>query len=129
MASTPGTVIRDIDNSIVQKMNESPHGRGNVYRATTSGAQTLPRYVDTIELVHATKIEITIPDLSYHSGKFYVRQMGSGTAGHTVTATIGEFQASVNVLTLNAAEEAYECMIDSMGNGSLTINTGTVGTS
>ena len=126
MAATAGTAAADIDRSEWSAAHD-PVARSNVYRATASGAQTLPRYVDTIELVHATKIEITIPDLSYHPGKIWIIQTGSGTAGHTVTATVGSFDGTNNILTFDAVKESWEGMIDTWGNGTLTLNTGTVG--
>ena len=128
MAATAGTVQVDWDRSeaSAKGKNSELAKRSNVYQATTSGAQTVDRYVDTIELVHATQIVATIPAGSYHSGLLYIKQTGSGTAGHTVTLTVGTFDGTNNIATFNAAGEAILVMLDSKGNGTMVINTGSV---
>jgi hypothetical protein len=124
MAATAGTAVANIDRSIWEKAKESPDWE--TYRAIASGAQIVPQFVKHIDLVHATKIEATIPDAAFHTGLLMIEQIGSGTAAHTVTLTVGTFDGTNNIATFNAVNESIFVYIDSLGNGTMLVNTGSV---
>jgi len=86
--------------------------------------------VNSIELNHASvAIEVTIATLVAHEGILHIKNTGTGTESHTVTATVGTFDGSNNVVTLNAHDECIVLWIDSAGNGTILENVGTVGLS
>ena len=126
MATVPGTVVKDIDNTEARAKIDAPAQRANVQAITASGAATVDRYVDSVELFHATQITAVIPDASYHPGLFMVKQTGSGTAGHTLTLAIGSFDGTNNTATLNAVNECLLVYFDQLGNGSIVENIGSV---
>jgi len=130
MATVAGTAAANIDNSEFRgKRLDQPQKRSNVHRITVAGADVCPRYVDSIELVHATQITSVIADASYHPGLFCIKQTGSGTAGHTVTLTKGSFDGTNNTATLNAVKECLLVWFDTWGNGTIVENVGSVGLS
>ena len=76
---------------------------------------------DTTPLIAAT-----IADAKAHQGLFIVKQIDAGTAGHTLTLTSGTLNGTNNVATLNAANEALVVWFDSLGNGTIVENVGSV---
>ena len=97
-----------------------------VQELTVSGA--ISPGVESIELNHATvAVVTTIADLSNHQGLLMIKDTSAtGTAAHTVTATVGTFDGTNNVLTLNALNEAIAIYVDSAGNGTILENVGSV---
>ena len=93
---------------------------------TASGAVVAG--VKSVELNHATVVvAATIADAKAHQGLFVVKDTSaSGTAAHTLTLTIGTFNGTNNVATLNAPNEALVVWFDSSGNGTIVENVGTV---
>lgn len=84
--------------------------------------------VEAIELNHiSVVIAATIADLANHQGLFAVKNTSaSGTAAHTVTLSAGTWDGSNQVITLDAGNEAIIFYVDSVGNGSILANIGTV---
>jgi hypothetical protein len=101
-------------------------GRGNMQELTVSGAVTPG--VNAIELNHATVVvAATIADLANHQGLLVIKDTSaSGTAAHTVTAAVGTFDGTNDVVTLNAPKECIILWIDSAGNGTIVENVGGV---
>jgi len=97
-----------------------------VQELTVSGAVTAG--VNSIELNHATvAIAATIADLANHQGLLVIKDTSAtGTAAHTVTATVGTFDGTNNVVTLNTLNECIAVFVDSAGNGTIFNNTGSV---
>ncbi len=93
---------------------------------TVSGAVTPG--VNAIELNHATVVvAATIADLANHQGLLVIKDTSaSGTAAHTVTAAVGTFDGTNDVVTLNAPKECIVLWIDSAGNGTIVENVGGV---
>jgi len=84
--------------------------------------------VQSVELNHvSTAIAATIADAADHAGLFVVKDTSaSGTAPHTLTLTAGTFDGVNNVATLNAPKEALIVYFDSVGNGTILANVGSV---
>ena len=84
--------------------------------------------VSSVELNHATVIvAATIADSKAHQGLFVVKDTSaSGTAAHTLTLTVGTFNGTNNVATLDAPDEALVVWFDSAGDGTVVENVGTV---
>lgn len=101
-------------------------GRGNTQELTVSGAVTPG--VNAVELNHATVVvAATIADLANHQGLLVIKDTSaSGTAAHTVTAAVGTFDGTNDVVTLNAPKECIILWIDSAGNGTIVENVGGV---
>ena len=72
-------------------------------------------------------IAATIADSKAHQGLFVVKDTSaSGTAAHTLTLTVGTFDGTNSVATLNASNEALVVWFDSAGNGTIVENVGAV---
>ncbi len=101
-------------------------GRGNMQELTVSGAVTPG--VNAVELNHATVVvAATIADLANHQGLLVIKDTSaSGTAAHTVTAAVGTFDGTNDVVTLDAPKECIILWIDSAGNGTIIENVGGV---
>lgn len=84
--------------------------------------------VESIELNHtSTIIASTIATTLDHQGLFVVKNTSaSGTAAHTLTLTVGTFNGTNNVATLDAPNEAVVVWFDSAGDGTVVENVGTV---
>lgn len=94
---------------------------------TATGAVTAG--VSCVTLNHATvAAECTIADAANHPGFFaVVNTSASGTAAHKLTLTAGTFDGTNNEATLNAPAESLLVFFDGSGNGTIVINTGSVG--
>ena len=118
----------DIANVVVRVdgIEQTEAGGINAEEHTASGAVTAG--VNSIELNHATvAVEATIATLVAHEGVLHIKNTSaSGTAAHTVTATVGTFDGSNNVVTLNAPAECIVLYIDSNGAGTILENVGAV---
>jgi hypothetical protein len=84
--------------------------------------------IQSVELNHATVlVAAVIADASDHQGLLIVKNTSSGgTVAHTLTLTVGTFNGTNNVATLNAPNEALVVFIDSAGNGTIVENVGAV---
>ena len=84
--------------------------------------------VQSVELNHAsTIVAATIADAKAHQGLFaVVDTSASGTAAHTLTLTVGTFNGTNNVATMNAPKEALIVWFDSAGAGTIVENVGSV---
>jgi hypothetical protein len=131
-----GDIVHHIDSTNV-KINTlivsvvTTDGAATLATATSqellaSGAVTPG--VSSIELNHATVIiAATISTSLDHQGLFVVKDTSaSGTAAHTLTLTVGTFNGTNNVATLNAPDEALVVWFDSAGDGTIVENVGTV---
>ncbi len=87
--------------------------------------------VNSLEVNHATVVvAATIADSKAHQGLFVVKDTSaSGTAAHTLTLTVGTFNGTNNVATMNAPLECLVVWFDSAGAGTIVENIGTVGLS
>lgn len=94
---------------------------------TATGAVTAG--VSLVTLNHATvAADCTIADAANHPGFFaVVNTSASGTAAHTLTLTAGTFDGTNNKATLNAPAESLLVFFGSDGNGTIIVNTGSVG--
>jgi hypothetical protein len=126
MAMVKGTVIKTLDYSDMGAMHSNPAQRNNVQSIDASGAAVIERGKNVILLNHATQITATIADASYNPGLVVFKQTSTGTAGHTVTLTIGNFDGTNNKITLNAIEECIAVFFDPYGNGTIIENVGSV---
>jgi hypothetical protein len=97
-----------------------------VQSLTASGAVTAG--VQSVELAHnSVVIAATIAAAAAHPGLFIVKNTSaSGTAAHTLTLSAGTFNGTNNVATLNAPNEALIVYFDSVGNGTIVENIGSV---
>ena len=101
---------------------------GGVQELLASGAVTAG--IQSVELnTSSGAIAATVATSIGHQGLFVIKQTDSGTDGHTVTLTVGTFDGSNNVATLNAQNEALLVYFDSAGDGTIIENVGTVGLS
>jgi hypothetical protein len=78
---------------------------------------------------HATVVvAATIADAKAHQGSLFVvkNTSASGTAAHTLTLTVGTFDGTNDVATLNAPNECLAVWFDSAGNGTIIENVGSV---
>ena len=101
---------------------------GGVQELTASGAVTAG--IQSIELNTASgAIAATVATSVAHQGLVVIKQTDAGTDGHTVTLTVGTFDGSNNVATLDAQNEALIVYFDSAGDGTIIENVGTVGLS
>ena len=84
--------------------------------------------VKSLEVNHATvAVLAAIADAKAHQGLFMVVDTSaSGTAAHVVTLTVGTFDGTNNVVTLNAPAEAIIVWFDSAGAGTIVENVGSV---
>ncbi|MDA3807422.1 MAG: hypothetical protein PF440_05830 [Thiomicrorhabdus sp.] len=117
----------DVANVVVRVSGtEQTEAAGiNAEELTASGAVTPG--VNSIELNHATvAIAATIATLVAHEGLLNVKFTGAGIESHTVTATVGTFDGTNNIMTLNAHDDSVVMWIDSAGNGLVLLNAGTV---
>jgi len=131
-----GDIVHHIDStnlkintliaSVVTTDGAATLGDATSQELTASGAVTPG--VSSIELNHATVIiEATIATTLDHQGLFVVKDTSaSGTAAHTLTLTVGTFNGTNNVATLNAPDEALVVWFDSAGDGTIVENVGTV---
>lgn len=100
---------------------------GKLSQELTVSAAITPG-VSSIELNHATvAVVTTIADAKAHQGLFVAKDTSaSGTAAHTVTLTVGTFNGTNNVATLNAPLECLVVWFDSAGAGTIVENVGSV---
>jgi len=118
-SDTANVVVR------VSGVEEAAAGGGEAQELLASGGVTPG--VEALELSHATvAIAAVIPTLVAHQGLFTIKNTGTGTEDHTVTATVGTFDGTNNVVTLDANNEFIAFYIDSAGDGTILQNTGTV---
>lgn len=110
--------------TIIVDANGNVGGRSQ--ELTASGA--IPEGIQSVELNHATAaIAATIADSLNHKGIFLVKDTSaSGTAAHTLTLTVGTFDGTNDIATLNAPGECLIVYFDSAGNGVIVENVGAV---
>ena len=116
-----------VDNDIFQVMPVSPVSvASSAQLFTASGAVTSGK--KSIQLAHASVvIAATIANAANHAGLFVVKNTSaSGTAAHTLTLTAGTFNGTNNVATLNAPNECLVVWFDTLGNGTIVENVGSV---
>ncbi len=104
--------------------------KGGLQALTATAAVTAG--VDRLTLAHASVvIAATIADLKQWAGKMLTIQntSASGTAAHTVTLTTGTWNGTNKIATLDAPGERLTVLVDSLGNGTIIENTGSVGLS
>lgn len=92
---------------------------------TASGAVT-PGVSEILLSNAGATVAATIADLKDHRGFLVIKQVGGGTEGHTVTAAVGTFDGTNDVVTVNADNECVVIYIDAQGNGTVVENVGTV---
>lgn len=82
----------------------------------------------TVELSHgSTAIAATIANAVAHQGIFVVRNTSaSGTESHTLTLTLGTFDGTNDIATLNAPNEYLVVYFDKDGAGEILKNVGSV---
>ena len=98
------------------------------FQSLTASAAVTPG-IQALELNHATVvIAATIATTLPYAGTFLVVKdtSASGTAAHTVTITTGTWDGTNKIATLNAPNEAFEVFFDSVGNGTIVSNVGSV---
>ncbi len=90
--------------------------------AITPGIQSVELDNDTVA------IDSTIADSAYHQGLFVVKDTSASgtTAVHTITLTIGTFDGTNNIATMDAPNDALIIYFDSVGNGTIVANIGAV---
>jgi hypothetical protein len=117
-----------VDNDIFNVLVIPPHSdiTSVVQELTASGAVSAG--VQSLELNHATVIiAATIATSVNLPGLFVVKDTSaSGTAAHTVTLTVGTWDGTNTIITLNAPDEAIAVYFDSAGNGTILENVGGV---
>ena len=99
---------------------------GGTVDLDTAGANVVTPGISRVEISQATQVTATIANAALHAGLFTVVQTGTGTAGHTLTLTSGNFDGSNNVATLNAQGESLTVLFDDAGNGTIINNLGAV---
>jgi hypothetical protein len=111
------------------EINNAVDVDGRVQAMTASGAVTAGKMA--VQLAHnSVVIAATIANANAHQGLFIVKNTSaSGTAAHTLTLTVGTFNGTNNVATLNAPNEALIVWFDTAGNGTIIENVGAVGLS
>ena len=108
------------------ELNNVADVSGRVQALTVTGAVVAGK--QSVELDHGTVIvAATIATAVAHQGLFVVKNTSaSGTAAHTLTLTVGTFNGTNNIATLNAPDECLVVYFDSAGNGTVVVNIGTV---
>ena len=121
----------DIDELNVAGVDVSAGVAAETGTYTVTAPAAIPAAIQYIELNHATgPVVKTIATLVDHAGLLVIKDISAtGTAAHTVTATVGTFNGTNNVATLDALNECLVCWIDSAGNGTVLVNSGSVGLS
>ena len=116
-------------NATGSEINNVADVSARVQELTTSGAVTSG--VMSVELNHDSgAIAATIANSNTHQGLFIVKDTSaSGSASHTLTLTVGTFNGSNNVATMNLRDEALIVWFDSTGRGTIIENIGGVGLS
>mgnify|MGYP003641646901 CR=1 FL=1 len=101
---------------------------GGEFEVLATAGGTVPAGIREVQLNHATVIAAaTIADASLHAGLFVVvNTSASGTAAHTLTLTVGTFDGTNTIATLNAPAEMLIVWFDGDGNGRIVQNTGAV---
>jgi hypothetical protein len=75
----------------------------------------------------STPIAATIATAVKHPGWFFVKNISAtGTEDHTVTLTAGTWNGTNAVATLDLLNEALLIWFDTLGNGTIIVNTGAV---
>lgn len=118
--------LNDGQTATASEVNSSSDITARTEEHTVSGAVTAG--IQTVELSHIdTVIAATIADSLNHQGIFIVKDTSaSGTELHTLTLTIGTFDGTNNIATMNAGDEALMVYFDSAGNGTIIENVGGV---
>lgn len=108
------------------ELNNAADVSARVLELTASGA--VPAGVQSLELNHASVvIAATIATSVGHPGLFVIKDTSAtGTAAHTVTLTVGTFNGTATVATLNARDEMLVVYFDSAGRGQVIVNVGAV---
>lgn len=113
-----------LDDSSGDYLKLMPTARQQILLATA----TVAPGTGTLELNHgSTAIAATIASAVNHQGLFIVRNTSaSGTESHTLTLTVGTFNGTNNVATLNAPNEYLIVYFDRDGLGKVLKNVGSV---
>lgn len=113
-------------NATAAEINNAVDVSARVQELTASGAVTAG--VQSLELNHASvAVASTIANAANHPGLFVVKDTSAtGTAAHTLTLTVGTFNGTNNVATLNARDECLIVYFDSAGRGQVIANVGSV---
>jgi len=125
-ATTAELNIVDGQTVTAAEVNNSSDVSARVEELTATASVT--GGVQSIELNHPSVIvAATIANTSTHEGILIVKNTSaSGTAAHTLTLTVGTFDGTNNVATLNAPDEALIVYLDSAGDGTIMENVGGV---
>ena len=113
-------------NATPAEINNAADVSARTQELTVTGAVTAG--VQSVELNHATVvIAATIASAVNHPGLFVVKDTSaSGTAAHTLTLTVGTWNGTATIATLNARDEALFVYFDSAGRGQVIANIGAV---
>lgn len=102
----------------------------NDQKITEEGSQLVHPINNVIYLDNTTaKIEAIINDASTHVGRlFIVKAISEPASGqeHTVTITNGTWDGTNKVATFADINDALHVYFDTLGNGSILLNTGSV---
>jgi len=103
----------------------------NTLSVITTAAATVTAGINSVEIniPSSGAGAIAVADLANHQGGFFIKQIGASTGATTVTATAGTWDGANGVATFNGALESIYVMVDSVGNGTIIENVGTVGLS
>jgi len=129
MSDDESVVASSIDSNVtvrVSGVEEDAAGQGRVQELIVSGV--VAAGTESVELNHATVIvAATIADLNLHQGFLMIKDTSAtGVVAHTITAAIGTFDGTNDILTFNALNDAILLYIDSAGNGTIIENVGSV---
>lgn len=113
-----------LDDSSGDFLKLMPAARQQILYATA----TVAPGTGTLELSHgSTAIAATIASAVNHQGLFIVRNTSaSGTESHTLTLTVGTFNGTNNIATLDAPNEYLIVYFDRDGLGKVLKNVGSV---
>lgn len=126
------TTNNTLHNTVVRAVTAGGAASLKGGRQALTATAAVTEGVDILTLSHASVvIAATIADLKKWSGKDIVVQnvSASGTAAHTVTLTLGTWNGTNKIITLDAPAERIVVRVDSLGNGTILENTGSVGLS
>lgn len=110
-----------------QELNNAADVSAGIQTLTASGAVTAGKVSLEINQSSSVVVAATIASAVNHPGLFIVKDTSTGgTTAHTLTLTVGTFNGTNNVATMNAPGEALLVYFDSAGAGVIVENIGSV---
>ena len=121
-------VYSDITGTIVRVSGTEETVAGSGLEQTLLATGTVTPGVTSLIVNHiSTPVLASIADLANHAGLFVVKDLSaSNTTAHVATCTAGTWDGTTTIATLNGLNNCLAVWVDSVGNGTVLTNVGTV---